>query len=493
MNFAECLKNEANWNKTENGMDALRSTNSSILDFFGNILSFRKKSVEETTQAFNKAYNEDSTLAMKLLFYLRNIRGLGQGERQTFRTIVRYMAFEHPEVMRSNLENISIFGRFDDYYAFVGTPLENDAFEILKNAVKHDLEEKNDTKLTLVGKWLKSTNTSSKESVRLGRLTATKFGFSESNYRKLLSTLRKRIDIVEAKMSGKRFDEVDYSKVPSKAMMIYRKAFEKNDGTRFDDYIEKVKNGSTKINSKALYPYEIMHKMGLDTGYSFVRIHYDDVLQAQWDALPDYIGKASDTIAVVDTSSSMNGTPFEIAMSLGVYLAERNQGVWKNKMITFSSKPQYIELTGKTLTQKLNGIKNICQNTNIHGVFELILNTAINNDLKDEDLIKRIVIISDMQFDGAIYHDSNNRQTLTEEMKKKFAEHGYTLPEVVYWNASPNYSETYHGRKNDYGIKIVSGASPSLFMSVLKDEFKTPYEVMLETLNDKIFDCVKGE
>lgn len=491
MNFAECLKNETNWKKTENGRDALRSTNSSILDFFGNILSYRKKSVEETTQAFNKAYNEDSTLAMKLLFYLRNIRGLGQGERHTFRTIVRYMAFEHPEVMRSNLENISIFGRFDDYYAFVDTPLEDDAFEVLKNAVKHDLDEKDDTKLTLVGKWLKSVNTSSKESIRLGRKTATKFGISESNYRKLLSTLRKRIDVVETKMSDKRFNEVDYSKVPSKAMMIYKNAFAKNDGTRFDDYIEKVKNGVKKINSRALYPYEIMHKMHLDPGYNFIKICHDDVLQAQWDALPDYIGKESDTIAVVDTSSSMGGLPFEIAMSLGVYLAERNQGVWNNKMITFSNKPRYIELTGKTLAQKLSGVKNICENTNIQGVFELILNTAINNNLKDEDLIKRIVIISDMQFDMGAYY--SKRKTLTEEMKEKFAEHGYTLPEIVYWNASPNYNETFHGRKNDCGIKIVSGASPSLFMSVLKDEFKTPYEVMMETLNDKIFDCVKGE
>lgn len=486
MNLSQALKNESNWKTTENGMDCYASTLNNMLDIFGDLLSFRRRPEAEITQKFNRAYHEDPLFAMKLLFYARNVRGLGQGEKKFFRTVCNYLAKEHTDVMRKNLELVSLFGRFDDYYAFVGTPLENEAFDILKKNAFKDLKEKDDTKLSLVGKWLKSINATSKETKKLAKLTAEKFGLSLEQYRKMLSSLRRRIDVVERKLCSKEIDEIKYENVPSKAMALYNNTFQTKDTERFNKYLEEVNTGSKKINADAIYPYEILNKMKLNV-WSNITLESNQALETQWKALPNYIEGEHDALVVADTSGSMSGTPLSIALSLAVYLAERNKGIWHNKFITFSSKPQFIEMVGDTVYQKLNGVPSIVSNTDIHKVFDLILNAALNNNLKPEEMVKKIIIVSDMQFDAGV---NCKRTNFTDALRTKFREHGYELPELIYWNASPYYSSTFHSLAYDKNVALVSGASPSLYKQILSGKIKSPVETMIDTLNDKLFDCV---
>ena len=486
--FTEGLKNESAWTKTENGLDALSTTFSALLDMYGNLLSYRYKDFNQTTQAFNKAWAEDPLLAMKLAFYARNIRGLGQGERRMFRDIVKYTAREHTEAMRKNFKLIPEFGRWDDLYSLVDTPLEEEMFAFLLEAFNEDLNANKEkkTEFNFVAKWLKSVRTHKKNNY-LGKLTAKKFGMTEKEYRKKLAELRTAYNVVEKNLTAKSYDKINYEAVPSKAMKIYREVFSNNDTDRFCKYVEDLKSGKAKVNAGAIYPYEIMEKL-VHCGWSSIEMKKDDVLEAQWKALPNYVEEPSDTLVVVDTSGSMSGRPLAIALSLGVYLAERNKGDWHNKMVTFSRNAKYIELKGETLYQKLNGIPSICENTNIESVFDLILNTAVNNNLKPEEMVKRVIIVSDMQFDSGAR--VSNRDTFTETMRKKFADKGYDLPALVYWNAGQTYENTFHSQKDVPGVALVSGASPSLFMEVLKDEVKTPLEIMLDTLSNPIFDKI---
>ena len=489
MNLVEALKKETNWIETENGMNCHISTTNNLLDIFSSLLSFRHKNEDEITQKFNKAYNEDPLLAMKLLFYARNVRGLGQGEKHFFRTVCHYLAIEHTEVMRKNLPFIYLFGRFDDYYAFVNTPLEKDSFDILYSFVKKDLKETNDNNLSLVGKWLKSINASSVETRKLGKITAKRFGMTIPEYRKVLSTLRKRIDVVERKLCSNNIEDINYEHVPSKAMSIYNTCFLNKDIERFNKYLEDVKEGKSKINSSTILPYEIFKKLGFYINYKTGRIvvNKNETLELQWKNLPNYIDESSDALVVADTSGSMLSEPMSIALSLAVYLSERNKGIWHNKFITFSSKPTFIELSGDTLFQKLNGIPSIVSNTNIEKVFDLILNAAVENNLKPEEMVKKIIVVSDMQFDAGV---NKVKENFTNHLREKFNSKGYELPELIYWDASPFYSNTYHALAKDQNVALVSGASPSIYKQILSNEIKTPYETMLDILNDKIFDCV---
>jgi len=484
-NFMNAITNEANWKKTENGRDALKSTLSELVDIFGNILKYRNEDETAITRKFEAAFNEDPLLAMKLLFYARNIRGLGQGERRFFRVVCKYLADVHTDIMRKNLLLIPEFGRYDDLYTFVGTALEKDALDILYNAYLKDMRSNGE--YTFVGKWLKSVNTSSEESRKLGKLTAKHFGMDHKTYRKNLAKLRNAYGVVEAKMSRNNWNQIDYSNVPSKAMQNYRIAFSRRDPDGFQRYMTELKNGTAKVNAGAVYPYEILEKL-LESSWGTIRLKKDALLEEQWKALPDYIGdKSADTLCVVDTSGSMYGRPLAIALSLGTYCAERNKGIWHNKMITFSEHANFITLNGDTLASKLSGIEDICENTNIDSVMNLILSAAVNNRLARKDMIHRIILISDMQFDSMVEDSETVRETFTDTWKRKFSAAGYDLPDVIYWNASGNYSDTFHGRTDEDGIGMVSGASPSLFMQVLTGEFKTPFDLMIETLNNAVF------
>jgi hypothetical protein len=487
--FAEYL-NEGNcFIRTENNALALNTTGSSLLDLFGLIGALRTRP-QDVVGLFEKAFAEDSLLATKMSFYARNVRG-GLGERAVSRLMWRWLANEYPEIMEKNLELVPQFGRWDDLYFFVGTPIENAMWRFMFEQFAKDYADALDKKsVSLLAKWLKSPNTSSQISRALGKLTAKKFNFSEKNYRKSLSFLRAYIDVTETKMSANKWGDIKYSGVPSKAMTNYHKAFERHDEDAFEAYIESVRKGKNKIHSGTLFPYEIFEKMELARKYhrsqnTFSLPAWNEVLEEQWKALPNYVeNKNVNVLVVADTSESMRGRPICSSIGLAVYFAERNYGEFHNKFITFSRVPKFVTISGATLKEKVMCIPAIIENTDLEAVFELILDTAVTNNVPIEDLPKAIVIVSDMEIDKA------GEVTFHKSIQNKFEAKGYKLPDVIYWNVDARQN-VFHGNKNENGIQVVSGQSPSIFKSVLKSIGKDAYTMMLETLNDSQYNCVK--
>lgn len=489
-----------NSTKTLNGAYAYKSTHSALVDLFGIIGAIRDRSEDEVEELFEKAVKEDMLLAMKMSFYARNIRG-GLGERKVPRIIWHWMAENYPEVMKKNICLVSYFGRWDDLYCFIGTPVEEDAWNFIRMQISEDVHNMTQGKpISLMAKWLKSVNTSSDESNALGRLTAKKMGVSEKTYRKALSTMRKYIDVVEVKMSGNNFSSINYPTVPSKAMNIYRNAFSKRDCERFEEYKRQLAKGETKINSGTLYPYDVLEKYDLslsyngynDSNYKLCVSEYDEILEQQWKSLPNFIGDNNKNILVMaDTSGSMLGRPLETSVGLAIYFAERNTGVFHNKFMTFSRTPHFITIKGDSLKKKVESFPVIVQNTNIEAAIEEILNVAVDNNVPAEDMPEALVIISDMEFDIAGEHASSGRnkksyQTIFEE---KFREAGYKMPTIVYWNVNSRHN-VFHAYANASGVMMASGSSPSVFKAIVENIGKTPYEAMVGVLNNPLYDCV---
>lgn len=485
MNFVEAIEKETNMVRTENGAQAFKSTNSSLVDLFGTIGSLRTRNDFDIIKSFYNGFSEDKLLAMKMLFYARNIRG-GLGERRTFKVILKELGSNYPEIIKKNLELIPQFGRWDDLFELIGTPVEKDVFALIKHQL--DLDLNSDTP-SIMAKWLKSENTSSEESRKIAKLTRKMLGLSPKEYRKILTKLRAKIDVVEVKMSDNRFNEIIYPNVTSKAMANYRTAFYKHDEERFELYVDSLKKGESKINSGTLYPYEIFEKMGL-RGCN--RLSHDAVLQAQWDALPNYIAGENNVLVMADTSGSMtsnNGRPMATSISLAVYFAERNKGIFKDVFMTFSSSPSFVRLKGEKLYQKVQNIPSIVQNTNLQRAFELILTTAIQNNLPQEEMPKALVVISDMEFDQGTY-ECSRYNTLFDSLVDKYNQNGYDMPNVVFWNV--NARNSYYQTHSQYnGVQLASGSSPSVFKSLVDNIGKTPYQAMLDVLNAEEYSKIK--
>jgi type III secretion system FlhB-like substrate exporter len=450
---------------------------------------------------FNTALDEDRLLATKMMFYARNVRG-GLGERKVFRVMLKFMGDNYPEVMAKNMDLVGVFGRYDDLYALVGTKVEDQMWKYVGETLWSDFKAcRENGSVTLLAKWLKSVNTSSKESNRLGRLTAQKLGVSLADYRKMLSYLRGYIRVTEVAMSKNNWSEINYEAVPSVAMKNYRSAFGKHDGDRFTAYIESVTKGEKKINASTLYPYDILiaggfGNLGMFGNRSFT-IKNDAVLEAQWKALPNYIEGENNILVMGDTSGSMTSDgskPLATSIGLSIYFAERNKGIFKDMFMTFSAKPSIVQLKGSTLREKVESIPSIVANTNLELAFDLILTTAVKNNVPVEQMPKSLVIISDMQFDEATsqysYRSQTNTMTFYESMVEKFENYGYPMPNVVFWNVG-SYSNTYTTDKNRKGVQIFSGFSQAIFKSVLASLGKTPYEAMVATLNDPMYDVVQ--
>lgn len=482
------LKENGNYTLTENGAVTHKSTLNACLDFFAMGGSMRGRSDSDIIIMFEKAFLEDPKTALKLLFYFRDIRG-GQGERRLFRVIIKHFAGK-TQAMKRNLKYIPEFGRWDDLYAFVGTPLQTAALDFMKDQFLLDLQCKTPS---LLAKWLKSENASSQETKILGTITRKHFGLSSKQYRRALSELRARINVLERLMSANKWDEIEFDKIPSKAGLVYRNAFARRDLIA-KKYEEFAMNEETTVNAGTLYPYEIVEKVVNSLGWrgSFSGSNVDRaMLNKYWENLPNYFeGKELNGIAVVDTSASMHGMPINVAISLGLYMAERSGGPFANHYISFSSRPQLIETNGIDFVDKVDRIykTNLVSNTNIEATFDLILDTAIKTKASQEDLPQNIFVISDMEFDQAAAGrlGKNNAETLLEGIAKKFAAHGYQLPHLVFWNVDArqdNIPMLGVGR-----ISYVSGCSPVIFESILK--MKSGYDLMMEVVNKERYNNI---
>ena len=505
--FMNGLTDATNYITTENGATSYRSTKSNLLDMFAMGAAMRSRSVEDVVLMFKKAYEENPTYALKCLFYIGDCRG-GQGERRFFRVCIKWLANNYPDVMRRNIQYVPTYRRWDDLYALVDTPLENDAFAFMKEQLALDVECKTPS---LLAKWLKSENTSSRESRRLGNKTRIAFGMNHKQYRKTLAVLRERINVLERLMSENRWDEIEFDKIPSRAGLIYKNAFARHDLEREQSeknvttYAEFAKSKETKVNAKALYPYEcVAEALKLFRTGSYWNMRelpaMDDttrlMVNKYWENLTDYFNGATfNGIAVVDTSGSMvrddAAAPINVAISLGLYCAERAQGPFAGNYISFASRPQLIKTEGVDFVDKVQRIykTNLVDDTNIEATFDLMLNTAIQNRCSQDDLPQNVIIISDMEFNSAVGcgwfgrntsgFNSNNAETLLEGIAKKWAAHGYEMPHLIFWNVDArqnNIPMIGNGR-----ISYVSGMSPTIFETIMSG--KTGYDLMMEKLN----------
>ena len=474
------LKQEANKTVTENGAATHLTTESDCLDLFATIGALRHADDREIVDRFVRAFSENRDIAMKLLFFARDIRG-GLGERRVFKVILNWLANNAPATVRKNIAHVAEYGRYDDLLCLMGTACEKEMLNVLKAQLEADNNAlANGGEVSLLAKWLPSVNASSSETVLYAKRIAKHFGLNDASYRKALVALRAHIRIIENNLREKDYS-FDYAKQPSKAMYKYRKAFIRNDGERYSQFLDKVTTGEAKLHASTLMPYEIITP--------FFRRNVSDeerkAINTTWISQEDF-GDTENALAVIDGSGSMYGgadpMPATVALSLGIYFAERNKGAFKNHFITFSENPQLVEIKGEDILDKVrycHGFNEVA-NTNIQKVFELILDAAKKNSVPQNELPKKLYIISDMEFDYCVEDAS---LTNFEYAKKLFAEAGYALPEIVFWNvASRNRQQPV--TKNEQGVALVSGCTPRLFEMVASGTMN-PYAFMLEVVESE--------
>lgn len=499
--FLNGLKEATNIGYTENGGATRISTMSDLYDMFALGGAYRTRSDEDCIVLFKKAYKESPVYALKCLFYLRDIRG-GQGERRFFRVCLKWLANYDTEAVIRNISHIAEFGRYDDLYCLVGTKAEKAAFTFIKKQLMLDMECKTPS---LLAKWLKSENTSSLESVKLAKITRQYLGMTARQYRKTLSILRAKINVLERLMSAGKWADIEFDKIPSKAGLIYKNAFARHDVERMKanpqavSYETFAKDENTTVNAKTLYPYEVVEKAtDAMRGFSYWG-HSEDVplddtnrlmVNKYWANLKDYFdGATLNALPVVDTSGSMWGTPIYVAISLGLYCAERNRGPFADHYISFSSRPQLIRTEGVDFCDKVKRIyqTNLCENTNIEATFDLILNTAIANNLSSDELPENIIVISDMEFDQARGWNAAPVETLMEGIERKWNRAGYKMPKLVFWNCAARNDRI--PMKDKYGITFVSGASPVIYEMIMSG--KTSTDLMFSKLNSERYSVIQ--
>ena len=474
----EYLKNEANHTTTENGAITYATTHSDCLDLFATIGAVRKAEENEIISRFKKAYAENADLAMKILFYARDVRG-GLGERRVFRVILKWLADSHAASARKNIEHIAEYGRYDDILTLLDTPCEQAAMAYIRTQLKVDLKAlEKEEPVSLLAKWLPSVNTSNQEAVLQAKKIARALGMDDKTYRKTLVKLREAIRIIENNLRKQDYT-FDYEKQPSKAMFKYRQAFNRNDGDRYLEYLRNVEAGSVAMHTDTLAPYEIIRPFL----HGDVSVEESRAIDVTWNAQRDYTN-GENALVVVDGSGSMywykSPMPAEVALSLGIYFAERNTGVFRNHFIMFSENPQLVEIKGETIGEKLDYCMefNEVANTDLYKVFELILKAAVKNHVPQEELPSKLYIITDMEFD---YCMEGAELTNFAAAKNLFAAYGYTLPKVVFWNVNSR-NRQQPVTMNEQGVALVSGCTPNIFSMVTKGDF-SPYNCMMEVLN----------
>lgn len=487
-NFLNGLQNIANFTHTENGAITHKSTLSAVLDMFSLGGAYRNRSDEDCILLFKNALEEDEILALKCLFYLRDCRG-GQGERRFFRVCYRWLAQKKTNIARRNFKLISEYGRYDDIiYILVGTPLENEALGFIKEQLALDIECKTPS---LLAKWLPSENASAVATKRMGNIIREYLGMTHREYRKTLSILRERINLLERLMSANRWDEIEFDKIPSKAGLIYRNAFARRDiiAKKYETF---AKNEKTTVNAKALNPVDIANK-------AFRRYNIGDVdramLQKYWDNQIDYYnGRQENGIAIVDVSGSMIGQPMNAAISMGAYIAERGRGPFANHFITFSGNPELVKFEGIDIVDKFYRCRNANwgMDTNIELVFNMMLNVILKNHTPVEDIPERLYIFSDMEFNncvtegyGKTIKSQKAMDTLLEGIAKKWATYGYELPKIIFWNldARQNNIPALGGR-----FSYVSGFSMNMVECILSG--KDGVDLMLKKLNSERYAAI---
>lgn len=485
---------------TENGAIAYKTSSKRLTDFNFKI-SYYRNHPEEAKNDFcdlMESYESMETIA-RYIFYIGDIRE-GLGERNLFKICLKeFLKYLDEEKIEKILHFVPEYNRWDSLWKTIvdDEELFIHVLSIINNQLLFDLtNQENGKSVSLIAKWLPSENASSEETKQMAKKIYRGLHLTSKEYRVVLSTLRKYIDVTERKMSLNQWNEIEYKNVPSKANLLYSNSFLKHDEERRKAYIESLKQGKTKINSSVLYPYEIVDKY---TSYDYYYLHgllskeYNEVYEQMWKSLPKL--NIKNTLVVRDGSGSMfwskvgNTKPISVATSLAIYLSENNSDGWKNKFVTFSNKPKIVDLSDcETLMDKINKTSKYddCSNTDIYATMRLILDTAMKNNVKQEEMPEMILIISDMQFDGHLFNMSGS---LFDNIKIQFECAGYKLPKICFWNVAGSYSNTIPLQENEYGLILCSGFSINIVKMFLSGEID-PYKILLDTINDKRYDPI---
>ena len=479
------LKNLSNRTLTENGAATLRSTGSECLDLFATIGALRSADAAEIAARFLRAYAENPDLAIKLIFYARDIRG-GLCELRVFRVILSWLAVNEPASLRRNLPYVAEYGRWDDLLVLLDTPVRGEAVDLLRGQFRADMAAlEKGAPVSLLGKWLPSVNAHSADAVRMAKLLARAFGMTEAEYRRALSALRQAIRILENHLREKDYT-FDYAHQPSKAMFRYRRAFLRNDEDRYRAFMQKVTEGKAALHTGTLMPYEIVQAC-----YSAGNADRA-ALNTTWNALEDFTNDEN-ALVVADGSGSMyrggNPTPASVAQSLAIYFAQRNRGAFHNHFITFSMNPQLVEIKGRDIVEIVRYCRTFseCANTDLQKVFELILSAAVQNRVPQKDLPSTLYIVSDMEFDACAKDAS---MTNFNYARNLYRQHGYRLPRVVFWNVQSR-SRQQPVRANEQGVALVSGFTARIFSQVMSGEMD-PYRNMMNVLGSERYTVIRA-
>lgn len=476
MNLVDALRQSDM--KTENGMTTNSTSLNACVDLFYTIGAARRMNEEELNRLFLAAFLENSDLAMKILFWARDIRG-GAGERRAFRTIIKNMAKSSPKTLVHNLKHVPEFGRWDDLLEMIDTPLEREALVLIADALT--------TKNQLCAKWMprKGYNAAKVRDF---------MGLTHKEYRKMLVNAT---NVVETKMCSKLWDDIEFSKVPSLAMSRYNNAFNGNSLVSYAQYKIELEKGNTKVNAGALYPYDIIKNVGWNSEFD------DIVAQAQWDSLENYMeGSDKKILPVVDTSGSMetqvsgSTSAMDVAVSLGMYISERNEGIFKDAFITFSQHPELQYIPNGTISEKVQSLKSSKwgMNTNLQATFELILKTAKNNNISADEMPDTLLILSDMQFDrctsGYRRDEPSWNPTVFDMIELMYIQADYNMPNIVFWNLNTKRGVPVSFDQN--GTALISGFSPSIMKSVVGAKDFNPEKMMLETISSDRYTIIES-
>ena len=445
---------------TANGAVTNSTTDSRLLDFFSIAGSLRSNPEKAILSAWQKAYIENSELALRMLLWIRDCRG-GAGERRTFRIIYNNL---NDVDRRRIMLRIPEIGRWDDIW---GGTQQNKRTQKELSAQELSFIADNLSN-GLLCKWLPRNGV-----VFNGLALHLKISHKE-----LRAKIVKGTKVVEQQMSARKWPEINYPSVPSRAMSIYAKAFDRRYNSRFNDYIAKVRSGESKINASTLFPYDVLLSYNKNKS----------VAELQWKALPEYSSGKENILVVADVSASMGYwdscslQPIHASISLAMYCSERNNGAFKDYFITFSEQPQLQKLTGgfQDRIHQLSSSK-WQMNTNLQAVFDIILEKAIKNNIPHSEMPTKIIIISDMEFDSAITDDTNYQL-----IKSKYTKSNYEMPALVFWNVNGRI-ENCPIKMDDNGTALVSGYSPSIIPSILGNLL--PYDVMLKTIMKDRYVC----
>ena len=468
MNLLDGMKKNNTIINTKGG-EYYATTYNSNLDVF-TMLS-RYNSNEEIIRLFNNALCENEELALANLLYILDIRG-GKGERRIFKTIFEYLCINHSSSALRVLPFISELGRYDYILVGIDTPIEKEAISLIKEQLEVD---KDSEYPSLLAKWLPSHRTHNVNS-EIARKIMNGLNMTEKEYRQTLSKLRSKLNIVEKNLTEKRYENIDFSKVPTKAMLKYTNAYMKRMSSEYSKYKNSVKKGEVKINTEGLFAYEIIKNLLWGEKID------DELYDLMWNNQKDVLkGCDTNVLVMADTSGSMTcygGIPYATSIGLALYTAERNTGIFKNHFITFSDRPYLCEIKGKTIKDKIKNIPSIVANTDIDKAFELILRTAKENKLKQEELPSYLLIISDMEFDSGVYSKNG---TNFDGWRQAFTKEGYKLPIIIFWNVAGR-TEGIPATRFDNDVAMISGFSTNILENLLTLENYTPTNMMLEKL-----------